>query len=188
MTTQASTVVSPPQVLLSPPSPIPGTEEASSASATQILYPRDSVGSGQADLPAGTTAQPSMTTTLAAPSPASEGDHAGDVRVSFLLVSSGKKTPEYHFDAQTKVAQVIERLYTDWPGDLAADMPPDRSTIRLIHRGRFLNAGESLRDARLAPDAVTTLHLTVASNAQKSESTHIEKPRDKGLCSSCAIS
>ena len=64
----------------------------------------------------------------------------------------------------TKVAAVKERVLAEWPAptpEFSKPAPEDPAVVKLIHNGKVLEAGKTLRESRIGTDGLVTCHLMI---------------------------
>lgn len=57
-----------------------------------------------------------------------------------------------------------ERVVAEWPAptpEFSKPAPEDPAVVKLIHNGKVLEAGKTLRESRIGTDGLVTCHLMI---------------------------
>ncbi|RKO98824.1 hypothetical protein CXG81DRAFT_7671, partial [Caulochytrium protostelioides] len=81
-----------------------------------------------------------------------------------LLLVNGQKS-DVAIDPALTVAQVRERIFEQWPSAWARDAetaPVQPASLRILHRGRFLDGPGTLEaEGKVPRGEITTVHILV---------------------------
>ncbi|KAJ1565115.1 hypothetical protein HK405_013126 [Cladochytrium tenue] len=81
-----------------------------------------------------------------------------------LLLVSGKKA-DVLVAPTDRVETVKEKIFGDWPKDWTDEIPTGPTSLRILLRGRFLEDGTTVGDARIPAGQTTIVHLLVRPDA-----------------------
>ena len=74
------------------------------------------------------------------------------------------------FSVTAKVAAVKERVVAEWPAptpEFSKHAPEDPAVVKLIHNGKVLEAGKTLRESRIGTDGLVTCHLMIQTTLRR---------------------
>ncbi|KAI9137074.1 ubiquitin-2 like Rad60 SUMO-like-domain-containing protein [Paraphysoderma sedebokerense] len=164
---------------LNPIAPSPQSENNSENASTQPPQP------SQQTLTAPTSTSPSTKQTTPEPTSISpnEAIPADKVVLTFLLVS-GKKKEGWVFNPSQTIGDIVKNVWEWWPKEWQDEQKPTAfESLKMLHRGRFLEADTTLEANKIPTGEVTTVHLVVR---QKVESAGKDKDSSSKCC--CIIS
>ncbi|CAD6185677.1 unnamed protein product [Caenorhabditis auriculariae] len=111
---------------------------------------------------------------------------ADSVILRLILVSG--KTHEFSFSQLASAADVIQRVFEQWPSEWEADKVESASMLKLIYHGRFLHGSVTLHALQLTPGKITVMHLVTRENLPEPNSSETLTKRKNGNCCRCVLS
>ncbi|KAJ3220207.1 hypothetical protein HDU67_005533 [Dinochytrium kinnereticum] len=81
-----------------------------------------------------------------------------------LLLVSGKKSDILVSPADT-IDAVKQKVFSAWPKDWSEEIPESPASLRLLHRGKFLEGASTLDASSIPIGQTTTVHLLIKNGA-----------------------
>ncbi|KAJ3100133.1 hypothetical protein HDU97_002465 [Phlyctochytrium planicorne] len=103
-----------------------------------------------------------------------------------LLLVSGKKSDILVLPTDG-VDTVKQKIFTTWPKEWSEETPESPASLRLLHRGKFLEGNSTLDSHSIPVGQTTTVHLLIKNGQPEPASPDKPTPVKESAGCSCII-